>query len=119
LHRQIPPIHIEIEILPALYGRWMNADCWSPNSASLLWTHLAYFTDSFLFEFNFLENISFWAGPANLTGNSVDFFPTQNGFYLSSLPLDSQTFNLKPIQVKKCKNGQFFNSFIENGSTDS
>jgi hypothetical protein len=45
------------------------------------------------------ENITFWAGPANLSGTSADFFPSDNGFHLTPLPVDAQTFMLKPIQV--------------------
>ncbi|KAL3106143.1 hypothetical protein niasHT_016830 [Heterodera trifolii] len=54
-------------------------------------------------KFNFqpferFENVTFWAGPAKPTGTSQDFFPSENGIFLSPEKLNTNTFAHWPVQ---------------------
>ncbi|KAI6235489.1 DM13 domain-containing protein [Aphelenchoides besseyi] len=44
------------------------------------------------------DNVTFWAGPANITGNQADMIPSDNGFYLRPNPINLSV--LMPSQVK-------------------
>uniref|UniRef100_A0A0N5AKW8 DM13 domain-containing protein n=1 Tax=Syphacia muris TaxID=451379 RepID=A0A0N5AKW8_9BILA len=45
------------------------------------------------------ENVTFWAGPANITADSAtDMTPNNNGFYLHPEPIDIMTFLTKEIK---------------------
>ncbi|KAI6188081.1 DM13 domain-containing protein [Aphelenchoides besseyi] len=44
------------------------------------------------------DNVTFWAGPANITGNQADMMPSDNGFYLRPNPINLNV--LMPSQVK-------------------
>ncbi|KAI6240981.1 DM13 domain-containing protein [Aphelenchoides fujianensis] len=49
------------------------------------------------------ENVTFWAGPANITGNQADMFPSENGFYLRPEPIDLNVFLASKVEVVPAK----------------
>ncbi len=47
-------------------------------------------------KYYFLENITFWAGPAVRTSDPVkDMFPSDNGFFLRPIPMQQPPVNQK------------------------
>ncbi|CAD5220763.1 unnamed protein product [Bursaphelenchus xylophilus] len=49
------------------------------------------------------DNVTFWAGPAKPSKTELDMVPTENGFYLSTDPVDIKTFMTQTVEEVEAK----------------